>query len=65
MNSIWKSILPYKMKRNFFRATVESVLIYIYYIHKLCGFIFSWTLTKALEKKTQWKLYPNAECHPK
>ena len=28
MNFIWKSILPDKMKRIFFKATVESVLIY-------------------------------------
>ena len=42
MKSIWKSRLPDKMKRNFFRATLESVLIYSY---------VSWTLTKALEKR--------------
>ena len=42
MNSIWKSRLPDNMKRNFFRATVESVLIY--------GYV-SWTLTKSLEKR--------------
>ena len=48
MNAIWKSRLPDKIKRNFFRANVESVLVY--------GSL-SWTLTKALEKKTKWKLY--------
>ena len=42
MNNIWKSNLPDQLKRNFFRATVESVLVY--------GSI-SWTLTLALEKK--------------
>ena len=42
MNNIWKSNLPDQLKRNFFRATVESVLVY--------GSI-SWTLTSALEKK--------------
>ena len=36
MNNIWKSNLPDQLKRNFFRATVESVLVY--------GSI-SWTLT--------------------
>ena len=46
MKSIWKSGLPYKMKRNFFRATVESVLIY--------GSV-SWTLTKAFEKRLNGK----------
>ena len=42
MNNIWKSNLPDQLKRNFFRATVESVLVY--------GSI-SWTLPSALEKK--------------
>ena len=42
MNSIWKSRLPDNMKRHFFRATVESVLIY--------GSV-SWTLTISLEKR--------------
>ena len=42
MNSIWKSRLPDNMKRNFFRVTVESVLIY--------GYV-SWTLTTSLEKR--------------
>ena len=42
MNKIWKSTLPDNLKRNFFRATVESVLVY--------GSI-SWTLTSTLEKK--------------
>jgi hypothetical protein len=42
MDKIWKSNLPDKLKRNFFRATVESVLVY--------GSI-TWTLTSKLEKK--------------
>ena len=42
MNSIWKSRLPDKMKRNFFRVTVESMLIYG------SG---SWTLTKVLANR--------------
>ena len=42
MNNIWKSNLPDQLKRNFFSATVEYVLVY--------GSI-SWTLTSALEKK--------------
>ena len=42
MNAIWKSRLADRIKRNFFRATVESVLVY--------GSV-SWTLTKALEKR--------------
>ena len=42
MNAIWKSRLPDRIKSNFFRATVESVLVY--------GSV-SWTLTKALEKR--------------
>ena len=64
MNSIWKSRLPDKMKRNFFRETVESGLIY--------GSV-SCTLTKALEKilignytrmirailNRSWKDHPN------
>ena len=56
--------IPDNMKRNFFRATVESVLIY--------GFV-SWTLTKSIEKRLNgnytrmmrailnrcWKYHPN------
>ena len=42
LNVIWKSSLPEKMKREFFRAIVESVLVY--------G-SSSWTLTIALQKK--------------
>ena len=42
MDKIWKSNLPDKLKRNFFRATVESVLTY--------GST-TWTLTSKLEKK--------------
>ena len=42
VNNIWKSNLPDQLKRNFFTATVESVLVY--------GSI-SWKLTSALEKK--------------
>ena len=42
LRTIWKSSLPDNLKRNFFRAVVESVLIY--------GST-SWTLTKQLEDK--------------
>ena len=42
LDKIWKSNLSEKLKRNFFRATVESVLIY--------GSV-SWTLTSTSEKK--------------
>ena len=42
LDKIWKSKLPDNLKRNFFRAAVESVLT--------CGSI-SWTLTVTLEKK--------------
>ena len=42
LDKIWKSNLPDNLKRNFFRAAVESVLTY--------GSI-SWTLTSQLEKK--------------
>ena len=42
MNSIWKSRLPDNMKINFFRATVEFVLI---------NGSVSWTLIKSLEKR--------------
>ena len=42
MDKIWKSNLSDQLKRSFFRATVESVLIY--------GSI-TWTLTSKLEKK--------------
>ena len=41
LNSIWKSSLAKNLKINFFRATVESVLVY--------GST-SWTLTESLEK---------------
>ena len=41
MNKIWKSNLANNLKRNFFRATVESVLVYGATI---------WTLTTSLEK---------------
>ena len=64
IHSIWKSRQPAKMKRNFFRATVEYVLIY--------GYV-SWILTKALDKRLNgnytrmlrailnrsWKDHPN------
>ena len=42
MNNIWKSNLPNQLKKNFFRAIVETVLVY--------GSI-TWTLTSSLEKK--------------
>ena len=41
MNAIWKSNLPDGLKREFFRSTVETVLLY--------GST-TWTLTKKLEK---------------
>ena len=40
MNSVWKSNLSDKLKREFFRATVENVLLY--------G-ATTWTLTNYLE----------------
>ena len=42
LDKIWKSHLPSHLKRHFFRATIESVLIY--------G-ATSWTLTSSLEKR--------------
>ena len=42
MNNIWNSKLSKNLKRNFFRATVESVFVY--------GAV-TWTLTTKLEKK--------------
>ena len=42
LKQVWKSNLPDNLKRNFFRAVVESVLVY--------G-SSTWTLTKHLEKK--------------
>ena len=42
MDIVWKSDLPDDLKRSFFRATVESVLMY--------G-ATAWTLTKTLESK--------------
>ena len=42
MTSIWKSNLSVKLKKNVFRATVESILVY--------GSI-TWILTSSLEKK--------------
>ncbi|CAM1311015.1 Uncharacterised protein r2_g2141 [Pycnogonum litorale] len=42
LDKIWKSNLPDNLKRNIFRATVESVLVY--------GSV-SWTLTTQMEKK--------------
>ena len=41
MNKIWKSNLANNLKRNIFRATVESVLVY--------G-ATTWTLTKSFER---------------
>ena len=41
MQSIWKSKLNKGLKRNFFRAAVESVLVY--------GSV-TWTLTQSIEK---------------
>ena len=40
LTCIWKSNLPANLKRNFFKAVVESVLLY--------GST-TWTLTKAME----------------
>ena len=45
LDKIWKSNLPDNLKRNFFRAAVETVLLY--------GSV-SWTLTTHLEKKIDW-----------
>ena len=42
MQEIWQSKMPDKLKRHFFRAPVESVLVY--------GAI-SWTLTVKLDRK--------------
>ena len=42
LTNIWKSRLSKNLKRNFFRATVESVIVY--------GAI-TWTLKSTLEKK--------------
>ena len=42
LDKLWKSNLPSNLKRNFFRVTVETVLLY--------GSV-SWTLTTHLEKK--------------
>ena len=42
MNTIWKSKLSTNLKRQFFRAAVESVLVY--------GCV-TWTLTASLEKR--------------
>ena len=42
MTSIWKSNISVKLKKNFFRVTVESILVY--------GSI-TWTLTSSLEIK--------------
>ena len=42
LRTIWRSSLPDNMKRNFFRATVESILLY--------G-SSAWTTTKKLENK--------------
>ena len=40
MNTIWKSNLKYKLKKNFFRAVVESVLVYD---------SITWTLTVSID----------------
>ena len=42
LSIIWKSDLTDKMKRSFFQAAVESILLYGY---------TTWTLTKRMEKK--------------
>ena len=44
MQSIWKSKLSEGLKRNFFRAAVEFVLVY--------GSV-TWTLTQSIEKKIE------------
>ena len=43
MQSIWKSKLSQRLKRNFFRAAVESVLVY--------GYSITLPLTQLIEKK--------------
>ena len=64
--AIWKSTLPEQIKKGFFRAVVESVLLY--------G-SSAWTLTKRLESKLNgtntrmlhailnihWSIYPSKE----
>ena len=42
MQSIWKSKLSEGLKRNFFRAEIESVLVYR---------SVTWTLTQSIKKK--------------
>ena len=44
MKTIWKSGLKEKLKKNVFRATVESVLVYV---------SVTWTLTKALNTEIE------------
>ena len=66
LSTIWKSTLPARMKRDFFQATVLTVLLYG------CT---AWTLTKSLESKidgnctrmlravlnTSWQQHPTKE----
>ena len=56
LSSIWKSPLSTTLKRNFFRAVVESVLLY--------G-SEAWTLTKKTQEKARWHLPKNVESHIK
>ena len=48
---IWKSDLIDKRKQDFFQVVVVSILLYER---------TPWTLTKCIEKKTQWELHMNA-----
>jgi len=42
LDNIWKSSLPHRLKINFFRATVKSILLYV---------AETWTMTKELNKE--------------
>lgn len=48
LETVWKSILPINLRRNFFRATIESVQVY--------GSTAR-TLTTALENKLDWGIH--------
>jgi hypothetical protein len=59
LRTVWKSSLPVKIKKNFFRAIVESILLYGSSAWTLRGLRISWTgLT--LECYVPYKINPGS-----
>ena len=57
MNKSWSSNLTDKLTRNFFRAIVESVLIYIW--------LYNLDVAESTRKKTKQKVYMNVDSSTK